>query len=164
MKLIKANQSHLEIIDDLARQIWPVAYKDILSTEQLSYMLDTFYAKEALSEQMKNNHIFYLVQNENDKYVGFVSYEINCSPNKTKIHKIYVLPETQGKGVGKLLFEKVKEEALKEKQQVIYLNVNKYNKAQQFYAKLGFKTVKEEVIDIGLGYVMDDYVMEVKII
>ena len=77
---------------------------------------------------------------------------------------ITVLPETQGKGVGKLLFEKVKEEALKEKQQVIYLNVNKYNKAQQFYAKLGFKTVKEEVIDIGLGYVMDDYVMEVKII
>ncbi|AWM14303.1 GNAT family N-acetyltransferase [Flavobacterium sp. NRK F10] len=161
MQLIKADSDHLEVIDDLACQIWPVAYKDILSSEQLQYMLNKFYAKEALSEQMKHNHVFYLAQNEEGKYVGFVSYEINCSPDRTKIHKIYVLPETQGTGVGKLLFEKVRELALEANQQAIYLNVNKYNKAKDFYTKLGFKIVKDEVIDIGLGYVMDDYVMEV---
>jgi hypothetical protein len=40
------------------------------------------------------------------------------------------------------------------------LNVNKYNSAQDFYKKLGFCIDYEEVIDIGNGYVMDDYVME----
>jgi ribosomal protein S18 acetylase RimI-like enzyme len=45
-------------------------------------------------------------------------------------------------------------------QKGIYLNVNKYNSAKFFYEKLGFTNVKEEVIDIGNGYVMDDYVME----
>ena len=84
-------------------------------------------------------------------------------PSKTKIHKIYVLPETQGLGLGKLLFEKVREEAIKANQEAIFLNVNKYNNAQHFYTKLNFEIVKEEVIDIGRGYVMDDYVMEVKL-
>jgi ribosomal protein S18 acetylase RimI-like enzyme len=45
-------------------------------------------------------------------------------------------------------------------QKGVFLNVNKYNKAKFFYEKLGFVISKEEVIDIGNGYVMDDYVME----
>ena len=163
MKLIKANSNLLSIIEQLARKIWPVAYANILSQEQLEYMLIMFYSEQALISQLEKGHVFYLVQNDLGDYLGFVSYEINCEPNKTKIHKIYVLPQTQGIGLGKLLFEKVREEALKANQKAIFLNVNKYNNAQHFYNKLDFKIVKEEVIDIGRGYVMDDYVMEVKI-
>lgn len=164
MTLQKATLLHIPIIEELARKVWPIAYAEILSREQLEYMLSMFYSEEALQEQLEEKkHVFYLVQNNSGDYFGFVSYELNCEPNKTKIHKIYVLPETQGLGLGKLLFEKVREEALKANQKVIFLNVNKYNKAQYFYNKLGFKIVKEEVIDIGRGYVMDDYVMEVSI-
>ena len=39
------------------------------------------------------------------------------------------------------------------------LNVNKYNSAIAFYKKKNFRIIKEELIDIGEGYVMDDYVM-----
>ncbi len=163
MQLVKANSNHLSIIEQLARKIWPVAYAEILSAEQLEYMLSMFYSEEALLAQLEKGHVFYLVQNNSGDYLGFVSYELNCEPNKTKIHKIYVLPETQGLGLGKLLFEKVREEALKNNQEAIFLNVNKYNNAQHFYTKLNFEIVKEEVIDIGRGYVMDDYVMEVKL-
>ncbi|MBD3724469.1 MAG: GNAT family N-acetyltransferase [Flavobacteriaceae bacterium] len=164
MQLVKANSNHLNIIEQLARKIWPVAYAEILSAKQLEYMLSIFYSEEALLSQLEKGHVFYLVQNNSGDYLGFVSYELNCEPHKTKIHKIYVSPETQGLGLGKLLFEKVKEEALKNNQKAIFLNVNKYNKAQYFYTKLDFKIVKEEVIDIGRGYVMDDYVMEVKLL
>jgi ribosomal protein S18 acetylase RimI-like enzyme len=163
MNLIKVDSSHLSIIEQLARKIWPVAYFEILSKEQLDYMLDMFYSEEALLAQLEIGHIFYLVQNNLGDFLGFVSYEINCEPNKTKVHKIYVLPETQGLGLGKLLYKKVRKEALKANQKAIFLNVNKYNNAQHFYTKLGFKIVKEEVIDIGRGYIMDDYVMEVKL-
>jgi ribosomal protein S18 acetylase RimI-like enzyme len=127
-------------------------------------MLDRFYNLEALQKQVESGHVFYLAQSENHEFVGFVSYEINCEPNKTKIHKIYVLPKTQGTGMGKQLFEVVKTKAQENQQTAIFLNVNKYNNAQNFYQKLGFTIIKEEVIDIGNGYVMDDYVMEVNII
>ena len=164
MQSVLANSSHLTIIKDLAYAIWPSAYSEILSSEQLAYMLELFYSERALNLQMEEKkHIFYLAKNDIDKYVGFVAYEINCEPHKTKIHKIYVLPETQGTGVGKFLFNLVVEKAKEHSQKAIFLNVNKYNIAKQFYEKLGFEITNEEVIDIGNDYIMDDYVMEVKI-
>jgi ribosomal protein S18 acetylase RimI-like enzyme len=164
MQLVLANSAHATIIKDLAYAIWPTAYSEILSLEQLTYMLGMFYSETALKQQMEEKgHIFYLAKNDTGKYVGFVAYEINCEPHKTKIHKIYVLPETQGTAVGKLLFNLVVEEAKENNQKAVFLNVNKYNKAKDFYTKFGFIITKEEVIDIGNNYIMDDYVMEVEI-
>lgn len=162
MQIIKVTtKEQLQVVADLAKKIWPVTYATILSKEQLHYMLDRFYNLKALQKQLESGQVFYLAQNENQEFVGFVSYEINCEPNKTKIHKIYVLPETQGTGIGKQLLDLVKTKAQENQQTAIFLNVNKYNNAQNFYQKLGFAITKEEVIDIGKGYVMDDYVMEV---
>lgn len=163
MKLTALKIEQLPIVIYLTKKIWPVAYGEILSKAQLDYMIDKFYNEPALRKLMQKGHVFYLAQDDNDKYVGFVSYEINSEPNKTKIHKIYVLPETQGTGLGRQFFELVKEKALENNQSAIFLNVNKYNNAIHFYTKLGFTKVIDEVIDIGNGYVMDDYVMEVNI-
>ena len=163
MKLIALKIEQLPIIIDLINKIWPVAYGEILSKAQLDYMIQKFYNETALHELMQKGHVFYMAQDDKDNYVGFVSYEINCKPNKAKIHKIYVLPETQGAGLGRRFFELVKEKAIENHQIAIFLNVNKYNNAIDFYNKLGFYKVKDEVIDIGNGYVMDDYVMEVVI-
>ena len=163
MKLTALKIEQLPIVIDLTKKIWPVAYGEILSKAQLDYMIDKFYNETALRELIQKGHVFYLAQDDKDNYVGFVSYEINSEPNKTKIHKIYVLPETQGTGLGRQFFELVKEKAIENQQNAIFLNVNKYNNAMHFYTKLGFAKVKDEVIDIGNGYVMDDYVMEVAI-
>jgi ribosomal protein S18 acetylase RimI-like enzyme len=43
------------------------------------------------------------------------------------------------------------------------VNVNRHNKALHFYEKYGFKIIREEDIDIGEGYFMNDYVMELKL-
>ena len=163
MNLIQAKTLDIPVVIELTKKIWPVAYGEILSKAQLDYMIDKFYNETALIELMQKGHVFYLAQDNNDNYVGFVSYEINSEPSKTKIHKIYVLPETQGTGLGKQFFELVKQKAKENHQKAIFLNVNKYNKAIHFYDKLGFAKVKDEVIDIGEGYVMDDYVMELAI-
>jgi diamine N-acetyltransferase len=164
MKLISCKIEQLSIVINLTKQIWPIAYGQILSKSQLDYMIDTFYNETALRQQIEDKgHVFYLAQDDKDNYVGFVSYEINCEPHKTKIHKIYVLPESQGTGLGRQFFELVKEKATENHQKAIFLNVNKYNNALHFYTKLGFAKVKDEVIAIGNGYVMDDYVMEVAV-
>ena len=158
--LEKINKKQLPIVKDLAYAIWPSAYREILSAEQLNYMLDNFYSIENLENQMDKGQVFELLF-EDSNVVGFVAYEINCKETGLlKIHKIYLLPETQGKGFGKFMIDEVIKIAKENQQKGIFLNVNKYNKAQFFYNKLGFNISKEEVIDIGNNYIMDDYQME----
>lgn len=118
------------------------------------------YSVSALQEQFEKGHHFILAAEDEDP-VGFASYELNYDgTSKTKIHKIYILPSQQGKGTGKTLIGYIAEEARKNNQQALLLNVNKNNIAQHFYNKLGFDVIDEVVIDIGNGYVMDDFVME----
>ena len=158
--LEKINKNQLSIVKDLAYTIWPSTYNEILSSEQLTYMLDNFYSSENLENQMDKGQVFELLFDENE-IVGFVAYEFNSSETDLlKIHKIYLLPETQGKGFGKFMIDEIVKIAKNHNQKGVFLNVNKYNKAQFFYEKLGFTITKEEVIDIGNNYIMDDYVME----
>ncbi|CAM3607014.1 hypothetical protein FSS13T_21580 [Flavobacterium saliperosum S13] len=160
MRILQADKDQLYIVRDLAYTIWPDAYGEILSEAQLDYMLENFYAIPALEMQMENHHVFLLAE-ENGVFYGFASYEVNCNATgKTKLHKIYVLPETQGKGLGKLLLAEVEKAALQAGNRILFLNVNRYNIAQEFYKRLGFDIVHEEDIEIGNGYLMEDFVME----
>ena len=94
-------------------------------------------------------------------YKDFQSYEFNFSKKpKTKIHKIYILTNHQGKGIGKSLIDFIVNEAKERHQKGLILNVNKKNTAIRFYESIGFTISNEEVIDIGHGFVMDDFVME----
>ena len=159
MKLEQINTTQLPITKDLAYTIWPSTYGEILSKEQLNYMLDNFYSIESLESQMDNGQVFKLLF-EDSNVVGYLSYEFNCKETGLlKIHKIYLLPETQGKGYGKFMIDEVIKIAKENQQKGVFLNVNKYNKAKLFYEKLGFVITKDEVIDIGNDYVMDDFVM-----
>ena len=158
--LEKITKNQLPIIKDLAYTIWPIAYGEILSKEQLNYMLDNFYSVDNLSNQMDSGQVFELLL-EDKNVIGYLGYEFNCKETGLlKIHKIYLLPETQGKGFGKFMIDEIIRIAKTNNQKGVFLNVNKYNKAKFFYEKLGFVISKEEVIDIGNDYVMDDYVME----
>jgi GNAT superfamily N-acetyltransferase len=156
-------KSQLEIIQDLAKAIWPDAYGAILSKEQLEFMMEMMYSLDSLENQLKNNNVFLLVKEENE-FLGFASYELNFNnSNKTKIHKLYILPTIQGKGVGKNLIFYIQEIAKKGNNSALILNVNKYNKAKDFYLHNQFEITDSLVVDIGNGYVMDDFVMEKKI-
>jgi ribosomal protein S18 acetylase RimI-like enzyme len=77
---------------------------------------------------------------------------------------LYLLPSSQGNGVGKALLLEVAKRAREARQKSLVLNVNKQNKkAIDFYRVLGFVTIRQEVNDIGSGYVMDDDVMELSL-
>jgi ribosomal protein S18 acetylase RimI-like enzyme len=159
----QATSKDIPIIQEIAHKTWPITYGAILSREQLDYMMDLMYSNESLLEQLKTKPLFFLAQDE-DSFLGFTSCENNYQNNKvTRIHKIYILPEAQGKGVGKVLIEKVMAIAKENQSEVISLNVNKFNKAVTFYQKIGFEIASEEDLDIGNGYLMEDYKMELKI-
>ena len=74
-----------------------------------------------------------------------------------------MLPNQQGNGTGKMLLEHVVNSIKEKDATALTLNVNRYNKARYFYEKHGF-TIEEEVdIDIGEGYFMNDYIMELNL-
>ncbi|MCX6215120.1 GNAT family N-acetyltransferase [Spirosoma sp.] len=158
-----ATEHDLPIIRAIAYQTWPSTFGEILSADQIGYMLDMMYSMDALNRQVnEQNHVFLLAQESESKtYLGFTSYEFDYKGlSKTKIHKIYLLPASQGKGVGKLLINEVAELSSAHGNDTLSLNVNKYNKAVQFYERMDFFIVDNETIDIGNGFIMDDYVME----
>ena len=164
MKISVATKYQLEIIRDLAYKIWPSTYGSILSEIQLDFMLDKFYHLDYLANQLENQNQVFLLIEDNFEYLGFCSYEINHqNTNKTKLHKIYVLPETQGKGIGKMLLNHVEKLALESQNPILLLNVNRSNNAQEFYKKQGYTVVKTIDIEIGNGYLMEDFVMERKL-
>lgn len=163
INVTRATEADLPIIQDIAHQTWPNTFGEILSPAQISYMLDMMYSLESLRNQVaEKNHVFLLAKDdESGMYLGYSSYELNYrNQPTTKIHKIYLLPTSQGKGVGRLLIDRVAEAAQANTNERLSLNVNRFNKAVQFYERMGFAVVGTEDIDIGDGFLMEDYVME----
>ena len=156
----EASPLEIEVIRSLIQRIWKPTYSEILSDEQMDYMLEMMYSADTLQQQMDAGHVF-LILNDEECPVGFAGYECDYKEaGSCKLHKIYLLPETQGKGMGKMLLNAVVEKAKEAGQRRLLLNVNRYNKALAFYRNYGFAIIAEEDIDIGNGYFMNDYIME----
>jgi ribosomal protein S18 acetylase RimI-like enzyme len=164
ISIIPATAKEYQTIRDIAHQTWPIAYGEILLKAQLDYMLGAFYNDEALNDSVVNKGHRFILAKEGEETLGFASYEHHYNQKQlTKIHKIYVLPQTQGKGIGKKLIDYIENVAKENQSAALLLNVNRFNKALHFYQKLGFEIVGEVDIELDHGYLMEDYVMERKI-
>jgi GNAT superfamily N-acetyltransferase len=166
--ITKIGENEISSIQEIARITWPVAFKDILSKEQLAFMMELMYNENTLNHQIKNGHEFYLY-NKDEKPIGFIGIEPNCnstsytSEKVLKIHKLYILPEFQGQKIGEQLIRFIELRAKELNQEKIILNVNRFNKALYFYQKLEFKIIQTVDIEIGMGYLMEDFILEKQI-
>ena len=152
------------MIRTIALEVWPNTYGKILSQAQMDYMMEMMYSISSLQDQAGQKKHRFIVLKSQDSILGFASYEFNFGKKpKTKIHKIYILSNQQGKGYGGKLIAFITNEAKKRHQKILFLNVNKNNKAVRFYETQGFSIVSEVVINIGNDFVMDDFIMEISI-
>jgi diamine N-acetyltransferase len=158
LKIIPVSNESIPLIRDLTYRVWPQTYRGILSDDQIEYMLDMMYSEDSLKRQMAEGAEFIIVY-DNDNPIGFASYQ-RMTPDKYKLHKIYVLPDQQGKGTGRSIIDYVMNDIKKKGGRSLHLQVNKNNTAKEFYERLGFKEVEQVKLDIGKGYFMDDYIME----
>lgn len=160
MKVIEATTEDIFIIQTLASEIWPHTFKDILPKDQISYMMEMMYSTQSLTAQLEDLNHHYLLIKDSTEYLGYTSYEINYKgTHTTKIHKIYILPSLQGKGLGELFIKEISKIAIKKGSKELSLNVNRFNKALGFYKKMGFEIKTSEDIEIGNGFLMEDFVM-----
>ncbi|MHA4811184.1 GNAT family N-acetyltransferase [Flavitalea flava] len=159
-----AELEDINTIGFLAQQIWPKAYGDIISPEQFDYMINQFYSPASLRQQMLEDRHQFLMVEQDEEPIGFASWApLEQGTGIYKLHKLYVLPVNQGKGMGKAMIQFILENILEEGAKSLRLNVNRHNKARLFYEKMGFSVIGEEDIDIGNNYFMNDYVMELPV-
>lgn len=156
-----AGKLDIALIRELTWQVWPQTYASILSNEQIDYMLDMMYSENSLAKQMDDGAQFVIISADSIP-VGFASYQ-QTAPKVYKLHKLYVLPSQQGKGTGRHLIDHVIRTVSHAGGRALQLQVNRNNKAKMFYEKLGFRAISEIKLDIGNGYFMDDYIMELDI-
>ncbi len=156
-----ATTEDLVTVRELAHRIWPATFGNILSPAQIGYMLEMMYATTALEKQVAKGCTFVLLKNRRTNTpVGYLSYQVDYLPDTTKVHKIYLLPDTQGLGLGRQLMEEAERAAVAAGQSILRLDVNYLNPALGFYEHYGFVKKERCNTDIGNGYLMEDWIME----
>jgi len=154
---IANTDSDYEIISDLATTIWKEHYPNIIGNKQIDYMLKKYQTVEAIKDQIEEGALYYLITHQSYP-VGYLSYYKKT--NTLFLNKIYILKASRGKGIGKKAMHYLQTTAEHLGYPTISLTVNKKNLATiKAYEKMGFKETREVVIDIGNGFIMDDYIM-----
>ena len=160
ISIAAARVDDLATVARLAGVIWRRHYPGIITHEQIDYMLARGYSDAALRRFLDEPGAGLAVARIGDAIAGFAAWCRAEAPATTKLDKLYVLPERHGHGVGRRLLSHVEDAARGDGAQTLVLNVNKRNAASiAFYRRCGFAVREAVVVDIGEGFVMDDYVM-----
>lgn len=165
LEIKKISTNDIPLIQQLSKEIWNKVYPAIISQEQIDFMLEMMYSEGSLKQQMTELSHHFIIVYSNGTPVGFASYSVKSSlePDVIRLNKLYLQPEHHGKGLGKAMMEYIIKEGRLLAGSMLELNVNKHNPAVSFYKKQGFVIVSETVLDIGNGYVMDDFIMTLPI-
>jgi GNAT superfamily N-acetyltransferase len=149
----------IDTLIPLARRIWHAHYPSIISIEQIDYMLERGYTRPVIEDEMNNGGVIWLSIKSGEVMIGFAAFG-PYAPGVMKLHKLYLLPEYHGSGIGARALTEVERIARESGTKRLVLNVNKHNnKAITAYQRAGWRVAEVVVVDIGNGFVMDDYVM-----
>ncbi len=160
--LRKADVADCNLIQSLAKQVFPITYKDILKPDQMDYMMDWMYNPVNIRKQMEEEGHVYFIAYEECEPAGYLSIQPE-GKDLFHLQKIYVLPYFQGAHAGSFLFRA----ALKYIKEIhpepcrMELNVNRNNKALQFYQHMGMHIDHQGDFPIGNGFYMNDYIMAI---
>ncbi len=149
-------------VADLAKIIWNEHYTPIIGQEQVDYMVGKFQSAEAIDHQIsQEGYEYYLIHNDN-KPVGYIG--ISLKEDDLFLSKFYILQECRGQGIGSeaLAFIVGRARALNANSVSLTVNKNNANSIEAYY-KMGFQNTGPVVADIGNGFVMDDYVMRLRL-
>lgn len=166
MRIRQASVADIPTIQALAEVVFRHTYREILSPEQMEYMMEWMYSTNSLRQQIcENGHTYLILTTDSGEDIGYASFNKEGEESERMLfhlQKIYILPQMQGRGYGAVLFREVE----KEMQRVAHpspvtfeLNVNRNNRAVSFYEHLGMYKDREGDFHIGNGFYMNDYIM-----
>ena len=167
VSILKAGENDLQTIHDMAQVVFRQTYREILSPQQMEYMMDWMYSLSNLRKQLSEGHVYYIAYMDGTP-CGYMSIQQEGYDGDVMVfhlHKLYVMPSMHGKGIGRLLFNQAQEHVSNRfVSSRIELNVNRMNAAVQFYCHIGMRVLREGDFHIGEGFYMNDYIMGVDVL
>lgn len=152
----------IKTLAELAYEIWHEFFVSILTNEQIDYMVDKFQSIPAMTDQIRNQGFEYYTLNLNGLDIGYVG--IQQEKQKLFLSKLYIQKEHRGKGLASKAMKFLENICEERELNKIWLTVNRYNDHTiKVYKKKGFKIITTQVADIGNGFIMDDYIMELEL-
>jgi len=160
LSIRKATACDINLIRDLASNVWNQTYGSVHSQEQLDYMFEQMYSIQSLSNQLSDGHHFYILYSNNDP-AGYFSFQ-QTKTDFFVLHKLYLLPDFQGIGAGKYMFTAIVSliKEIHPEPCTLELTVNRKNTAIRFYEQMGMKAHRESDEPIGNGYYMNCLYMQ----
>ena len=144
----------------LAHAIWRAHYTQIVGRAQVDFMLGARFTPDNLRRYLESSERWMKVLRRDGREVGYCSYALTPVPGELKLEQLYLLPELHGLGLGRFMLGEIEANARKLGCQAIVLQVNKRNTlALAVYRKSGFIEREQVVLDIGNGFVMDDFIL-----
>ena len=74
IRIRRATAHDCPLINQMAWQVFPHTYRNILTREQTEYMMDWMYSVESLTKQLASGHTYYIAYYD-DQPAGYVSIE-----------------------------------------------------------------------------------------
>jgi diamine N-acetyltransferase len=157
------SEQQLAVVAELAREIWYEYYVALIGRAQVDYMVAKFQSAGAMAQQMREGYEYFLVARAGQN-IGYCAVQAQTDKQTGErslfLSKLYLLRQERGAGTGRLCMEFIEQLARRRELRLLWLTVNKGNPAVNAYKRLGFQIAADLVIDIGGGFVMDDYRME----
>lgn len=145
----------------LARETWYLHYPGLITVAQIDYMLAQRYGENLVRAQIASDDICWDKIEVDDTLAGFASVEYDDRARSAKLDKIYIHPRFQRRGLGSALLNHVERRSVQRDCARVWLQVNKNNIASiTAYQRNGYRIAESARFDIGLGFVMDDYILE----
>lgn len=164
MRIRQATLEDIATIQAMADVVFRKTYAEILSPEQMEYMIHWMYSTESLTEQIAGKDKKFFIALDGDVPCGYVSVELERMQDDGTplfhLQKIYVMPEHQGRGVGRQLFTFLVSHLQEWSPRGfrMELNVNRTNRAVGFYERMGMRRDRQGDFPIGNGFYMNDYI------
>ncbi len=158
MKFRDCQPEDAEAISEMAARIWPQVYSEMISVEQIEFMLKWMYSPEKIREDLERGVTYFFIESETGETAGYAAFGEDSEDGGTWLHKLYVDPRFHRQGLASgAILEIRRRIGIDEK---LWLRVNRGNTtAIAAYEKNGFSTVEERCSGIGGGFVMDDFIM-----
>ena len=151
----------IPVLQALSRAIWYACYPNVISTEQIEYMLPRMYGDDVLRREMHREGYHYELVLVEGEPAGYLSWRHDPASASVELSKVYLQPVHHGKGLGQRMLAHVAERARQAGARSIHLRVNKGNAPAIAAYRRGGYTVRDSLVaGIGGGFVMDDFVME----
>ena len=153
-RIVPLSRPDLPRVTAIAGVTWPIAFKGLIPDAEIPKIVEKIYSTTQLEADMDNGHAFWIAQVDGKDLAFCAAYK---EDNTVWLKKLYVLPEAQGLGLGRLLMQTAIDHFAPAGEISLFVK-NDNEKAIGFYRQAGFSIARETPVVMGHMH-FTDYVM-----